>query len=196
MSRRLQKRLEDHIRRTGRYEPLVVRPHPSQPGVYQVLNGRHRFKVLRHIGHTRAACIVWDVDDDEALVLLATLNRLVGREDLTAKAALIAALARRFDVDRLSAMLPDTRAAMERLCNLTRPQAAVRREPSFGSYLHSLVLFLTSEEKRIVDRALHDAGRTIKDTPGRRKARVLVAWAQGNGPSAPGRPERQARAAT
>jgi len=139
---------------------------------------------------------VWDVDDDEALVLLATLNRLVGREDLTAKAALIAALARRFDVDRLSAMLPDTRAAMERLCNLTRPQAAVRREPSFGSYLHSLVLFLTSEEKRIVDRALHDAGRTIKDTPGRRKARVLVAWAQGNGPSAPGRPERQARAAT
>ncbi len=178
MSRRLQKRLEDHIRRTSRYEPLVVRPHPSRAGFYQVLNGRHRLNVLRCLGHARAACIVWDVDDDEALMLLATLNRLVGREGLTPKAELIAALARRFDVDRLVAMLPDTRAAMERLLNLTRPQAAVRREPSFGPHLHSLVLFLTSEEKRIVDRALHDAGRTIKDTPGRRKARVLVAWAQ------------------
>ncbi len=196
MSRRLQKRLEDHIRRTGRYEPLVVRPHPSRVGSYQILNGRHRLKVLRHIGQTRAACIVWDVDDGEALVLLATLNRLAGRDALTAKTELIAALARRFNMDRLSAMLPDTRAAIERLLNLTRPQAAVRREPSPEPYLHSLVLFLTSEEKRIVDRALHDAGRTIKDTPGRRKARVLVGWAQGNGPSAPARPEQEARAAT
>src|SRR3989442_1264884 len=76
----LQAKLWAHIKRTGRYPFLVVRPHPDEPGKYQVLDGHHRVAVLRDLGHTEARCDVWQVDDREAKLLLATLNRLQGQD--------------------------------------------------------------------------------------------------------------------
>ncbi|MBE3071108.1 MAG: ParB N-terminal domain-containing protein, partial [Planctomycetes bacterium] len=124
MPPRLLEKLKGHIQRTGRYEPLVVRPlrigevaggagdqnesracpttagqasRATEPdGVppptphsalstphcrYQILNGHHRAQALRELGHTHARCDVWEVDDAEARLLLATLNRLEGRDD-------------------------------------------------------------------------------------------------------------------
>ena len=46
----LREKLKAHIRRTGRYPFLVVRPHPEEPGHYQVLDGHHRVHVLRGRG--------------------------------------------------------------------------------------------------------------------------------------------------
>ena len=34
-------KLRRHIERTGRYEPLTVRPHPSEEGKFQVINGHN-----------------------------------------------------------------------------------------------------------------------------------------------------------
>jgi len=205
MSNRLLNRLEDHIRRTGRYEPLVVRPHPSRQGGYQVINGHHRLAVLRRLGHRRVACVVWDVDDDETLLLLATLNRLAGRDELPRKAELIGELGRRFDMADLAAMLPDSRSALERLRAMAGLNGPVNDPDGLGGdpnrqggdpsrqgdgavlatgrgsaepFLHAVVFFLTDEEKRIVDRAITEAGRWIQDTPGRRRGRVLVDWAR------------------
>src|SRR5882672_5731216 len=76
MSEDLQAKLRAHIKRTGRYPFLVVRQHPDEPGKYQVLDGHHRVAILRDLGHTQARCDVWDVNDREARLLLATLNRL------------------------------------------------------------------------------------------------------------------------
>src|SRR6266705_1499678 len=75
MSPDLQAKLRAHIKRTGRYPFLVVRPHPDLPDKYQVLDGHHRIAVLRDLGHTEVRCDVWQVDDREAKLLLATLNR-------------------------------------------------------------------------------------------------------------------------
>lgn len=84
---RLQK-LVTHIRQSGRYEPLIVRPHPSEEGLYQILNGHHRAQALRAAGYDRAACIVWHATDREARIYLATLNRLVGADIPEKRAAL------------------------------------------------------------------------------------------------------------
>src|SRR6266850_1219361 len=73
MSDDLREKLKVHIKRTGRYPFIVVRPHPEQPGKYQVLDGHHRVGVLRELEHTEVRCDVWEVDDREAKVLLATL---------------------------------------------------------------------------------------------------------------------------
>ena len=183
MPDRLLKRLERHIDRTGRYEPLVVRPHPSRAGCYQVLNGHHRLKVLRCLGYERVACVVWQVDDGEALVLLATLNRLSGRDDLEKKGGLIASLSQRFEMADLASMLPDSRAALGRLRDLGGRQSPAPDESAAEPFLHALVFFVTSEEKRIVEEALRAAAQTMGGTPGRRKARVLVAWAQNHSAS-------------
>ncbi len=80
MPEEFQAKLRAHIKRTGRYPFLVVRPHPEEPGKYQVLDGHHRVAILRELGHTEARCDVWEVDDREARLLLATLNRLQGQE--------------------------------------------------------------------------------------------------------------------
>src|SRR3989304_3669206 len=72
---RLEK-LAENIRREGDYPPLVVRPHPEGKGCYQLLDGHQRAEVLRRLNHRKAACYVWEVDDQTALVLLGTLNRL------------------------------------------------------------------------------------------------------------------------
>src|SRR5688572_22465461 len=71
----LREKLAAHIRSSGRYPHLIVRPHPSEEGRFQVLDGHHRLLVLRDLGHAEARCDIWDVNDREAKLLLATLNR-------------------------------------------------------------------------------------------------------------------------
>ena len=59
-------KLRANIKRTGRYPHLIVRPHPRERGKSEVLDGHHRIRVLRGLGHTEARCDVWAVDDREA----------------------------------------------------------------------------------------------------------------------------------
>jgi ParB-like chromosome segregation protein Spo0J len=113
-------KLRRHIERTGRYEPLTVRPHPSAEGKYEVLNGHNRLRVLRAIGHESARCVVWDVDDDQARLYLATLNRLAGADIPERRAALLESLLGTFDIAELSALLPDDRRQIEELKRLSR----------------------------------------------------------------------------
>ena len=67
-----------NIERTGRYEPFVVRPSPKKTGCFQIINGHHRYHALAKLGYEAADAIVWDVDDEQTDILLATLNRLGG----------------------------------------------------------------------------------------------------------------------
>ncbi len=120
MSAEMQTKLRRHIEGTGRYEPLTVRPHPSQEGKYEVLNGHNRLRVLRAIGHESARCIVWDVDDAQARLYLATLNRLAGSDIPERRAALLENLLGTFDVAALSALLPDDQRQLEELERLAR----------------------------------------------------------------------------
>src|SRR2546422_3131595 len=111
----LQAKLRAHIKRTGHYPFLVVRPHPDEPGKYQVLDGHHRVAVLRDLGHTEARCDVWQVDDREAKLLLATLNRLQGQDLPIRRAQLIHELLGEMSVTDLGGLLPETDKQLEEL---------------------------------------------------------------------------------
>lgn len=93
MSAALQAKLRAHLKRSGRYPPLIVRPMPQRVGAgaprHQILDGHCRAAILRELGHAGAWCVVWQVDDAEALLLLATLNRLRGDDDPRRRAALL-----------------------------------------------------------------------------------------------------------
>src|SRR3989449_3024772 len=115
MSEDLQAKLRAHIKRTGRYPFLVVRPHPEQPGKYQVLDGHHRVAVLRDLGHTEARCDVWEVDDREAKLLLATLNRLQGQDAPIRRAQLLHELLGEMSLSDLGGLLPETEKQLEEL---------------------------------------------------------------------------------
>ena len=116
------KKLRRHIESTGRYEPLTVRPHPSEEGKFQVVNGHHRLRVLRAIGHKEADCAVWNIDDNHARLYLATLNRLRGTDIPERRAVLIENLLKCFDADQLSGLLPDDKRQIEEIQRLASIQ--------------------------------------------------------------------------
>jgi len=156
-------KLKGHIARTGRYEPLIVRPtrnerQNSQNGQcgtrYQILNGHHRAEVLKALGHTRARCDVWDVDDDEARMLLATLNRLEGRDDPKARARLVAHLATGRSAEDLARLLPEPPDAVERLLRLAEPPPEPAPPDSLAPLPQALVFFLSEEQEVLVREAL------------------------------------------
>ena len=182
-------KLERHIRMSGRYEPLVVRPigGSSRRPEYQVLNGHHRLQVLRRLGHKTARCEVWEVDDREALMLLATLNRLEGRDDPGRRAALLAALADGAAGDplrQLGRLLPENRAALEKALRLAREPLPKPATPEAGPPPFTpMTFFLTRDETATVGRALRRAASsrvaTSGDKPaGRVRAASLAAVAE------------------
>ncbi len=114
------KKLRRHIEQTGRYEPLTIRPHPSEEGRFQIINGHNRLRVLRALNYQTARCVVWNLDDDQTRLYLATLNRLAGGDVPERRAALLEGLLATFAIDELSTLLPDDRGQLEELERLSR----------------------------------------------------------------------------
>jgi hypothetical protein len=126
---------------------------------YQILNGHHRAQVLRELGHTHARCDVWEVDDQEARVLLATLNRLEGRDDPSARASLVSHLADGKSPKDLAALLPEPADAVERLLKLATPPPAPLDPEDLPQLPRPMTFFLTEEQHALVSEALHEAGQ-------------------------------------
>ena len=147
----LVEKLKAHLARTGRYEPLVVRPLGDG---YQILNGHHRARVLRDLGHTHARCDVWEVDDDEARLLLATLNRLEGRDDPSQRAALVARLGEGRSAADLARLLPEPPDAVERLRKLAAPPPPPAAPDAAAPLPRPMTFFLDEDQVATVREAL------------------------------------------
>jgi ParB-like chromosome segregation protein Spo0J len=59
----------------GIVENLVVRPHPERPGVFEVISGNHRLRLLCELGFTAAPVALVELVDARARLLAQTLNR-------------------------------------------------------------------------------------------------------------------------
>ena len=173
MNRSNFRKLKSHIKRTGNYEPVIVRRNPTEEDCFEIINGHHRVKALSELGAEYVDCVVWDLNDDEALILLATLNRLGGSDRLLEKAHLIKSLSRRFSGSKLSSMLPESRKSIERLKNLGAKELA----PSLKSqvFLNPIVFFLSDEQKKVVDDAIAQAiDPGVRGTTAQKRAWVIV----------------------
>jgi len=177
-------KLRRHIARTGRYEPLVVRPLATREANgdrslalaadearhavrYQILNGHHRVRVLGELGHTHARCDVWDVDEAEARLLLATLNRLEGRDDPSARAALVARLAEGRNAEDLARLLPEPPDAVERLRKLAEPPPPPADPGAAAPLPRAMTFFLNEDQEATVREALRGAGDASRAGPPR-----------------------------
>jgi ParB/RepB/Spo0J family partition protein len=156
MSRTNFTKLVHHIERTGRYEPLVVRPHPERTGDFQIINGHHRCKALRQLGHEAADVVIWEASDEETAILLTTLNRLGGRDALDKKLALLRKLRERVPIRELAKRLPQTRSQIERLTALRLLPPAEAQ--TADAHTTPLVFFLDEHQRSAVEEALRLAG--------------------------------------
>jgi ParB/RepB/Spo0J family partition protein len=168
-------KLVRNIERTGKYEPLIVRRHPKRKGYFQLINGHHRCKALEQLGHKQANAIVWDVDDEQTDILLATLNRLGGSDELNKKLALLKRLNQTFKTMELSKLLPQTAKQIEQLVNLKVPVAPAT---AAGNFLNPLVFFITDEQRRIIEDVLSLAEDENDKPKAVKRAAALVRIAQ------------------
>ncbi len=175
----LRTKLSVHIKRTGRYPFIVVRPHPKEVGKYQVLDGHHRVEILRGLGHTEARCDVWEVDDREAKILLATLNRLEGQDLPRRRAMLLHELLGEMSLGDMAGLLPESEKQIEELHALLEfPADEVaeilneQAEEAEKLLPRVMTFVVSSEQEEMIERAVELAsdGKLGRD----RKARGLV----------------------
>lgn len=174
MSKAKFAKLVRNIEQTGRYEPLIVRPCPQKNchscanrnpdddriSCFQIINGHHRWQALRKLGYKTAEAIVWDINDTDTDILLATLNRLGGSDILEKKLTLLKRLNQRMEVSKLAKLLPQTAKQIERLTSIldTRFSIPDKHRASRSKY-RALVFFVNDKQQEIVERALSLAGR-------------------------------------
>ncbi len=96
--------------------------------------------------------MVWNVDDEQAGILLATLNRLNGRDSLDKKLALLRRLHTRLPSRTLARLLPQTYGQIERL--LARHPPAQVRHPRSGTFAIPLVFFVNEGQLQTIEEAL------------------------------------------
>jgi ParB-like chromosome segregation protein Spo0J len=164
MSKQNFEKLKRHITQSHNYEPLIVRRHPEIENAFEIINGHHRAEALRQLGETFADCVEWNVDDEQARILLATLNRLGGKDELAAMIELIKNLSEKFSTKELSRLLPDTKQTLEKLKDITKPLDGIK--DNLKLFLNSLVFFLNDEQIRIVEAALEKAIQQSRDSNG------------------------------
>jgi ParB-like chromosome segregation protein Spo0J len=148
MSNATLSKLVEHIRATGEYPPLIVRRQPADAmgARYQLLDGHHRAKALAQLGYDHARCEVWEADDQRAIMLLLTLNRLQGQDDPQRRGALLEALSRSTPVAAMARLLPEQEQRIKSL--LATVQAPMLRiPPAVGNLPEAVTFFLTGVQR-------------------------------------------------
>jgi len=109
------RKIRRSIERFGVVEDLVARPHPEQPGSFELLSGNHRVRILRELGHESAPVVVVYLDDAQARLLAQTLNRTRGRDDPQAYGELLEQILADLDVGELVEFLRETEATIDQV---------------------------------------------------------------------------------
>lgn len=105
------------IREQGQQVPILVRPHPSEPGRYQVAFGHRRLRALIELG-LEVKAIVRDLTDEQLVIAQGQENN--EREDLTfiEKARFAARLKERFSRDVITAAMSVDKSDLTRMFNI------------------------------------------------------------------------------
>lgn len=144
--------LARHIQRSGQYPPIIVRPLNDH--LFQILDGHHRVQALRQLKHTTARCLIWSVDDAQALILLATLNRLSGADNPAKRGQLLAELTQHIPLPDIAPLLPEDRAVAEKLIDLSTSSPRLASPLPPDEQTIAVHFFLKPAERKRLDYTL------------------------------------------
>lgn len=76
----MMKKLAAYLKREGLVEPIVVRPHPTADGSFEILGGFHRWTICKEqLGYQTVPCVVVEgLDERRAKILSVNLNSMKG----------------------------------------------------------------------------------------------------------------------
>ena len=99
VSGKLMDALRADIVERGFVQPVLVRPYK---GRYRIIDGEHRWRVLKEAGAETVPCVVDDAGEDDARLRLLTMNRLRGEFAPVKLAKVLAKLAEQMDEQELA----------------------------------------------------------------------------------------------
>lgn len=166
MSDDLLEKLAANITLEGDYEPLTVRPHPDDGGYFQILGGHQRRKVVELLGYTHALCYLWPCDDETALRLLVTLNRLEGQDEPLKRAELLKELAALASPEDLAVLLPEDAASIRRSIDmldldLDALLSSLTKEAGPASDWRAITFAVTEDDEQEIERDVAIAGEGL-----------------------------------
>ncbi len=155
LSKPLRKKLRRNIESLCRYETVTVRPHPKLADRFEILNGHERILALESLDIQTARCDIWDVDDQDANLFLAVLNRLRGNDVPELRMDLLLQLLSTFPAGELAERIPESKSRLDLLENTeTAIETREGRKDQVKPKQVVLVFHLEPEEKVMVDQAL------------------------------------------
>jgi ParB/RepB/Spo0J family partition protein len=107
---KIMTKLKNEIKRKGVVQPILVRPKGED---YEIVDGYHRWLILKELGYAEVPCIVKDLDDTEAKLKTLQLNYMRGSAVPIKLANLIHDLNRTMTLDDLEAALPYDKAELK-----------------------------------------------------------------------------------
>jgi hypothetical protein len=113
------------------------------------------------LGYRNVDCIVWNVDDVQTGIYLATLNRLGGKDDLNKRINLLRYLSKEIKPANLAKVLLQTETQIKKLLNLKIKLGESGKNAKV--FLNSMVFFVTDIQKEKIDRALSSLSEQVKD---------------------------------
>lgn len=109
----------DSLMEYGFVDPLTVRPHPTGPARWQIIDGENRWKGATDIGmETGPGFNLGPIDDQQAMKLTIVLNELRGQYDPREMSDLLAQLMQAEDPIALANSLPFTEVALKGMIGL------------------------------------------------------------------------------
>ncbi len=126
--------LTESVRARGILQPVLVRPHPAEPGRLQIIAGERRWRAAQAAGLHEIPALVRDLPDGDAMA--ASLVENLQRQDLNAieEAEGYKRLIEEFGLtqDQLGASVGKSRSHVANAVRLLQLPAAVRRDVERG----------------------------------------------------------------
>lgn len=149
------------LQRFGFVVPIIVRPHPDRPGIYQIIDGEHRLRAGTELGMQRFPCFdLGPISDHEAQQLTIILNELKGKPNERKLGDVLKNLLNGDTLDRLVEVLPYSKEQVGKIAKLPefdwddfRERIAERTEKRWVERLFRL----SPEAAETLDRALAEA---------------------------------------
>ena len=120
----MESRLRASVNLFGQVLNLVVRPIGN--GIFEVLSGNQRLRLLREQGLDRTMCVVVDLDDAHARLLAQALNHIHGEDNAGLRAQVFREILEELPQEIVLSLLPETASSLHGFVTLGQADIAER----------------------------------------------------------------------
>lgn len=167
--------LSQSIRESGVLQPILLRPSPRKPGMFEIVAGERRWRATQAAGHHAIPAIVRELTDERAFEVAIIEN--IQREDLNAmeEAQAYQSLIGRsgYTQDKAGQVLGKSRSHVANTLRLLQLPASVQDHVLYGRLTagHARAILTADDQERLAEQIVAK-GLSVRDTEALVRARA------------------------